>query len=45
MLLMLNREIIQNNEYIRLNNNPRQNDDVTARELATALASEKHLKS
>ena len=38
------REIIQNNEYIRLNNNPKQNDDVTARELATALALRKSFK-
>ena len=38
------REIIQNNEYIRLNNNPKQNDDVTARELATALALRKTFK-
>ena len=38
------REIIQNNEYIRLNNNPKQNDEVTARELATALALRKTFK-
>jgi len=38
------REIIQNNEYIRVNNNPKQNDDVTARELATALALRKTFK-
>lgn len=38
------REIIQNNEYIRLNKNPKQNDDVTARELATALALRKTFK-
>ncbi len=38
------REIIQNNEYIRINKNPKQNDDVTARELATALALRKTFK-
>ena len=37
-------EIIGNNEFVRLNNNPKQNQDITSRELATALALRKIFK-
>ncbi len=37
-------EIIENNEFVRLNNNPKQNQDITSRELATALALRKIFK-